>query len=198
MDTIKTKVRQPLARIYRPDQECDVMPACETLRRALGSIAHRAVRMPDNRLQVFAVDIRDHLRGYGIHAVAVNSRNQPSQVGQVAVCTPAGLAHHPVQVAWLDLVIVVNALQILSKEGRLAVGHAYRARLFGLVVTGRCRRPSTVCGPKPPSRIGWRWICNEINKPRHARQRSPAFIKRENDPKRQLPCYSVKKSMTDL
>ncbi len=80
--------------------------------------------------------IRDRLRGYGIAAVAVNSRNVPPEVGQVAVCTPVGLTHVPVQVEWLDIDIIVDVQEILSKVGMECIAHAVRARLFGLLEAG--------------------------------------------------------------
>lgn len=110
-------------------------------------IAQVALAWPTLRIAVIVTKIaegrhiRDRLRGYGVHAVVVNSRNQPSQVGQVAVCTPAGLSHLPVRVAWLDMVIVLNALELTSKLGMECIGYACRARLFGLLESGEQPAP---------------------------------------------------------
>src|SRR5262249_8655026 len=50
-------------------------------------------------------------------------------------------------------------------------------------VTARCRRLFTEFGRELRSRAGWRWICNEINMPRHARKRSLAYTEHEHDPR---------------
>src|SRR6516162_3491769 len=50
-------------------------------------------------------------------------------------------------------------------------------------VTERCRRLFTEFGCELRSRAGWRWICNEINMPRHARKRSLAYTEHEHDPR---------------
>jgi hypothetical protein len=105
-------------------------------------IAQIALAWPKQKIAAIATridegrQIRDRLRGYGISAVAVNSDNAPPEVGTVAVCTPVGLSHLPVQVEWLDIVIVLDAQEITSKVGLECIAHAARARLFGLLETG--------------------------------------------------------------
>lgn len=102
-------------------------------------IAQVALAWPKQKIAAIATridegrQIRDRLRGYGISAVAVNSDNAPPEVGTVAVCTPVGLAHLPVQVEWLNIVIVLDAEEITSKVGMECIAHAARARLFGLL-----------------------------------------------------------------
>jgi hypothetical protein len=100
----------------------------------------------------------DRLGDYGIKATAVHSRNQPSVVRAVAVCTPSGLAHPPVRVEWLDLVIVLNAPEITSKLGMECIGPAERAQLFGLLEWGE--RPAPLDRPLQNSNSstegGWR------------------------------------------
>jgi hypothetical protein len=106
-----------------------------------------ALAWPKQKIAVVATrigetrQVRDRLRGFGIDAVAVNSRNAPPEVGQVAVCTPAGLSHVPVQVEWLDIVIVLDALEIISKVGMECIAHAARARMFGLIEAGAQAAP---------------------------------------------------------
>jgi hypothetical protein len=101
-------------------------------------VAQIALAWPKQRIAVIATRIdegrhmRDRLRGYGICAVAVNSENVPPEVGAVAVCTPVGLSHLPVQVEWLDIVIVLDAQEIATKVGIECIGHRERARLLSV------------------------------------------------------------------
>ncbi|HEY7153223.1 MAG TPA: hypothetical protein VH575_04610 [Gemmataceae bacterium] len=109
---------------------------------AVHLIAQVALAWPAQKMAVVATridqgrQVRDRLRAYGINAVAVNSENQPPEVGPVVVCTPAGLSHLPVNVAWLDIVLVLDAWEITSKLGMECIGHAWWARLFGLLEEG--------------------------------------------------------------
>jgi hypothetical protein len=82
---------------------------------AVHLIAQVALAWPVQKMAVVATridrgrQVRDRLRAYGLDAVSVNSENQPPEVGPVVVCTPAGLSHLPVNVAWLDIVLVLDA-----------------------------------------------------------------------------------------
>ena len=76
--------------------------------------------------------LRDRPLELGVEVCAVSSRNNPPEVGQVAVSTPIGLAHTPLRIEWRDLVLVPNVAGALGKDFLLALSSARRARLIGL------------------------------------------------------------------
>jgi hypothetical protein len=109
-------------------------------------VAQVALAWPKKSLAVVvpgigeARQVRDRLRGLGIRASAVSSDNRPARVGRVVVSTPVGLAHHPVNSESREIVIVLDALSATGKQAMDCLGHASRARLFGLL--DRDARPS--------------------------------------------------------
>jgi hypothetical protein len=85
--------------------------------------------------------LRDRLRNLGIDAVAATSRNIPAKGGQVAVCTPVSLAEEAINVAWLDVVVAMDAVQATGKKSMECLCHAGRARLYGLLPDDCCPSP---------------------------------------------------------
>jgi hypothetical protein len=116
--------------------------------------------------------LRDLLRGLGVSACAVSSRNVPPEVGQVAVCTPAGLAHTPVRVEWLDLLFAPDAVWAVGKRCRECLGYAWRARAYGLLPDGA--RPSPLEGDLLRARFGFQ----EAVLPRHGYRERPVVALR--------------------
>jgi hypothetical protein len=85
--------------------------------------------------------LRDRLRELGIDAVAATSRNIPSKVGQVAVSTPVSLAEEAINVACLDVVVAMDAVQATGKKLMECLCHAEKARLYGLLPDDYCPSP---------------------------------------------------------
>jgi hypothetical protein len=104
---------------------------------AVQLVAEVALAWPGKTMAVLARTIRetrqtrDKLQSLGVDAVAINSRNLPDRIGQVAVCTPIGLAD--TDFTWLDCVFVMDATLANSKRCLESLGHIWRARLYGLL-----------------------------------------------------------------
>ncbi|MDB5306081.1 MAG: hypothetical protein JWO38_283 [Gemmataceae bacterium] len=80
--------------------------------------------------------LRDRLRHLGLaDTIASASRNRPctGDAGRVIVATPVGLAGDGVDLAWRQIVIVVDALDALGEQARYCLDHALRARVYAML-----------------------------------------------------------------
>jgi hypothetical protein len=73
------------------------------------------------------------LRQYGLDVARVGGRHRGSGRGRVAVTTPQGLADLPTDVAWLDVVFTLDAVEATAKVYTECLVRACRARLYGLL-----------------------------------------------------------------
>jgi hypothetical protein len=114
--------------------------------------------------------LRDRLRRLGVEAVAVTGRRTPAEVGRVAVGTPAGMAHTPVQFEWRTIVVAVDGVEATGKDYLLALRFAPRARLFGLLPADA--RPSPLERDLMTSFFGFA----EVVVPRHGHRERPVQV----------------------
>jgi hypothetical protein len=77
--------------------------------------------------------LRRRLRALGIDAGLLTSRDAIDRYNQVVVTTPIYLADLPVEPEWLECIIVMDAFEATSGLGMLALSHAWRARMYGLI-----------------------------------------------------------------
>jgi hypothetical protein len=73
------------------------------------------------------------LRQYGLDVAQVGGHHRGSAQGRVAVTTPQGLANLPTDVAWLDIVFTLDAVEATAKVYTECLVRACRARLYGLL-----------------------------------------------------------------
>jgi hypothetical protein len=105
-------------------------------------VAQLALAWPEKKMAVVVrrldegKQVRDHLRHHGLDVALVSGKHPAADNCQVTVTTPAGLAYTPTDVEWLDVVIVLDAVEATNKECLECVSHAWRARLYGLLPVG--------------------------------------------------------------
>ena len=87
--------------------------------------------------------LRDQLREYLPEIVAVSSRNQvaESEIGRVVIATYNGLGHTGIEIEKRNIVLAWNAIEASRPYALSCLGHAKRARVYGLLPTGKTLAP---------------------------------------------------------
>jgi hypothetical protein len=90
-----------------------------------------------------ARQVRDRLRRYLPGVVAVTSRSQvpDSEVGRVVVATYNGLGHTGIEVEKRDVLLALNAVEASRPNALACLGHAKRARVYGLLAASESVAP---------------------------------------------------------
>jgi hypothetical protein len=141
-------------------------------------VAQVARAWPEKTILILAarrVDVcrfRRRLRRYKIHADAVTGRNNPAEVGRIAVSTFMAMSHAPVRHEWRDIVFVLDAVEAVGKTARWCLSHARRARWYGLVPDGA--KPSPFEDDLLTELFGFQ----EIYIPRHYHYEAPVAVVR--------------------
>ncbi len=109
-------------------------------------IAQVALAWPDQTIAVVvryrnqARELRNCLCYYGVPATLADGKHHADAGSRMTVSTPMGLAVLPTDVAWLDIVIALDAVEATGKRDIECMVHASRARFYGLLATDA--RPS--------------------------------------------------------
>jgi hypothetical protein len=141
-------------------------------------VAQVALGWPTMRMAVVerriddARSLRRALRAYRIEAGLLTSRDAIDRCSQVVVTTPMYLADLPVEPEWLDCIIVVDASTATSRLAMLALSHAWRARMYGLIDVAA--RPA----PFDQDHLRVLFGFHEITIPAHGCQERPVQILR--------------------
>src|SRR5262249_46655038 len=87
--------------------------------------------------------LRDLLHKYLSKVVAVSSRNQvaESEIGRVVIATYNGLGHTGIEIEKRNIVLAWNAIEASRAYALSCLGHAKRARVYGLLPTGKTLAP---------------------------------------------------------
>jgi hypothetical protein len=121
------------------------------------------------------------LRGLLPDVSVVTGQNGPAEVGRVVAVTFAAMGHSAryrlpgyrmFDVSWLDIVMVPDALEATSQVARGCLGHAARARVYGLLP--RDARPSPLQGDLLRAVFGF----EEAVVPRHGYRERPVLVLR--------------------
>ncbi|MDB5309432.1 MAG: hypothetical protein JWO38_3634 [Gemmataceae bacterium] len=104
-------------------------------------VAQVATAWPDMTVAVVVrrvadtLRVRDHLRELGIDASAASWRYRPcvGDVGRVVVCTPPGLSTDGVNPEWRQIVVAMDAVEMLAARDQWCFSHCARARAYGLL-----------------------------------------------------------------
>lgn len=90
-----------------------------------------------------ARQVRNHLLQYLPGVVAVTSRNRvpDSEVGRVVVATYNALGHTGIEIEKRDIVLALNAVEASSPHALSCLGHAKRARMYGLLAKASALAP---------------------------------------------------------
>jgi hypothetical protein len=108
--------------------------------------------------------LRDRVARFLPDAVAVTGRDRPARVGPVVVATYGGLAHTPVALEHRRVVVALHAVEAVGEVPRYCLGHALRARLYGLLP--RDARPA----PHDRDLVSALFGFEEVSVPRHGCQ----------------------------
>jgi hypothetical protein len=100
----------------------------------------------------------------------VTSASAPAKVGRVVLSTPWALADPAIEMRARDIVVVLDAVEILGAKPRWAVQHATRARLYGLLE--RDRRPAPFDADELVALFG----LYEVTIPRHGHVERPVAV----------------------